>query len=186
VSATVTIAVMPAALTIRTADTAKVFGAALPAFSAIGNGFVNGDSLASLNGSLSFATAASATSAPGAYSVTPGGVASPNYVITFAAGTLTVTKAATTLSLTTTPSPSTPQQNVQVRATVAAVSPGAGTAAGSVEFRDNGVLLGTAPLVNGVATLTVKFKKGSHPLTASYAGDANFTGSSGAKTHQTN
>ena len=118
--------------------------------------------------------------------VTPSGVSSPNYSISFVAGTLTVTKAATSLSLVTTPNPSTPQQNVQVQATVSAVAPGAGTATGTVEFRDNGVLLGTAPLVNGVARITIKFKKGAHPLTATYAGDANFTGSSGTRAHQTN
>ena len=29
------------------------------------------------------------------------------------------------------------------------------------------------------------FKRGSHPLTATYAGSTNFTGSSGSRTHQT-
>jgi hypothetical protein len=54
-----------------------------------------------------------------------------------------------------------------------------------VEFRENGTLLGTATLVNGVATFNKSFKRGSHPLTATYAGNANFTGSSGSVTHQT-
>jgi hypothetical protein len=86
----------------------------------------------------------------------------------------------TVLSLVSTPDHSSPQLNVDLRASV---SPAAAT--GSVEFRDAGVLLGSAPLVNGVATLTVKFAKGPHPLTASYAGDANFGASSGSTTHHT-
>lgn len=73
-----------------------------------------------------------------------------------------------------------------LRAAVAAIAPGAGTATGEVEFRDNGTLLGTSPLVNGVAALSVTMKRGTHPITATYAGDANFTGSSGAATQQVN
>ena len=69
---------------------------------------------------------------------------------------------------------------------VSAVAPGAGTATGTVEFRENGTLLGTATLVNGVATMTKNFKKGTHPLTATYVGDTNFNGSSGSATHVTN
>jgi hypothetical protein len=40
-------------------------------------------------------------------------------------------------------------------------------------------------LVNGVATLNKAFKKGTHPLTATYAGNGNFTGTSGAVSHRT-
>jgi hypothetical protein len=74
---------------------------------------------------------------------------------------------------------------VQLRAVVSAVAPGAGTRTGIVEFRENGTLLGSATLVNGVATINKSFKRGSHPLTATYAGSANFDGSSGTVTHQT-
>ena len=184
-SAAATIVIAPAALTVQAANAGKVYGAALPAFTATGTGFVNGDSMASLGGALAFATSATATSAPGTYAITPSGVSSPNYSITFAAGTLTVAKAATSLALTTTPNPSQNNQVVQLRAVVAAVAPGAGTATGTVSFYENGTLLGSATLVNGVATLNKAFKKGTHPLTATYGGNANFTGNSGAVTHQT-
>jgi hypothetical protein len=180
----ITVAAVP--LTVRTADASKVYGQALPAFTASGTGLVNGDTLASLTGTLAYATPATADSAPGTYQVTPSGVSSPNYTITFAAGTLTVAKASTTVALTTTPNPSSNNQTVQLRAVVSAVAPGAGTATGTVEFRDNGVLLGTAQLVNGVATFNKNFKKGTRPLTATYVGNSNFTGSSGGVTHQTN
>jgi hypothetical protein len=179
----VPIVIAPASLTVRADNARKVYGQALPALAATGTGFVNGDSMAGLSGTLAFATSATATSAPGTYPVTPSGVSSANYSITFAAGTLTVAKAATSLTLTTTPNPSQNNQVVQLRAVVSAVAPGAGTATGTVEFRENGRLLGTATLVNGVATMNKNFKKGTRPLTAPYAGDANFTGSSGAVTH---
>ena len=65
------------------------------------------------------------------------------------------------------------------------MAPGAGTATGTVEFRENGTLLGTVTLVNGVATMTKNFRRGTHPITATYAGNVNFNGSSGAVTHQT-
>jgi hypothetical protein len=184
-SRSVSIVVSPAALTVNADNASKVYGQALPSFAATGTGFVNGDSMSSLGGALAFATEATATSAPGSYSVTPSGVSSANYVITFAAGTLTVNKASTSLTLTTSPSPSNNNQSVQLRAVVSAVAPGAGIATGTVEFRENGTLLGTATLVNGVATMNKNFKRGTHPLTATYAGSTNFIGSSGNVTHQT-
>jgi hypothetical protein len=184
-SANRTLTVTSAPLTVTANAATKVYGAPLPAFSATGAGFVNGDSMASLDGTPAFATSATATSAPGAYSVTPSGVSSANYSITFASGTLTVTKADTSLTLTTTPNPSQNNQTVQIRAVVAAVAPGSGTATGTVSFYENGTLLGSATLVNGVATMNKNFKKGTHPLTATYAGSTNFNGSSGAATHST-
>jgi len=184
-SASRPLTVTPAPLTITANAAAKVYGESLPAFTASGAGFVNGDSMSSLAGTLTFTTSATATSAPGSYSVAPGGMSSANYSITFANGTLTVTKAATAMTFTTTPNPSNNNQSVQLRAVVSAVAPGAGTTTGTVEFRENGALLGTAALVNGVATMNKNFKRGTHPLTATYAGSTNFTGSSGSVTHQT-
>lgn len=185
-AATVNVTVAPAPLTIRANNASKVYGEALPAFTATGTGFVNGDMLASLAGTLTFATSATASSAPGSYGVTPDGVTSANYDVTFAAGSLTIAKAATTTTLATNPNSSMNNKTVQLTATVAAVAPGSGTATGAIEFRENGTLLGTAPLVNGVATLSASFRKGAHPLTATYAGDTNFTGSSGVRTHYVN
>jgi len=54
-----------------------------------------------------------------------------------------------------------------------------GTPTGQVVFHDGNVGLGSAPLnVAGVATLTINtLAAGSHTLTASYAGDRNFGGS---------
>ncbi|MBZ5699305.1 MAG: Ig-like domain repeat protein [Acidobacteriia bacterium] len=54
-----------------------------------------------------------------------------------------------------------------------------GTPTGNVAFLDNGVQLGTVVAINnGQATFTTSaLTAGSHPITAVYAGDANFAGS---------
>ena len=94
-------------------------------------------------------------------------------------------KVDTGLSLSSSPNPSKPNQDVTLTATVSALAPGSGVPTGQVELRVNGVLVGSAPLVNGIAVGTVKFKKGTYSLTATYLGDANFNGSSGTVLHQT-
>ena len=73
-------------------------------------------------------------------------------------------------------------------AMVAAVAPGAGTAAGQVQFMDGKEKLASAPLVKGVATLRVAFNNmGRHELTAVYTGDGQFVGStSSVLTHLVN
>jgi hypothetical protein len=67
-----------------------------PPFTASYSGFQGGDSAASLGGSLVFATLATIVSPPGAYSITPSGLTSVDYVIAFNAGVLTVTAGAGT------------------------------------------------------------------------------------------
>ncbi len=94
-------------------------------------------------------------------------------------------KVDTSLSLSSSPNPSKPNQDVILTATVSALVPDAAVPTGLVELRVNGVLVGSAPLVNGMASGTVKFKKGSYSLTATYVGDANFNGSNGTVLHQT-
>jgi Tol biopolymer transport system component len=178
-----TLSVLRAPLTIRANDAAKYYGEVLPTFTASGVGFVNGDTLATLSGTLGFTTSATATSGVGTYAVTPGGLSSPNYAITFVDGTLTISKATTTLTLSSSPNPSKHNQTVELRASVGAVAPGGGTPTGSVEFRQNGVSLGIAKLKDGIATLDVTFHKGTYPISATYSGAANFNGSSGAHTH---
>ena len=94
-------------------------------------------------------------------------------------------KVDTGLSLSSSPNPSKPNQDVTLTATVSALAPGGGVPTGLVEFHVSGVLVGSAPLVSGMATRTMKFKKGSYSLTAKYVGDATFNGSSGTVQHQT-
>jgi uncharacterized repeat protein (TIGR03803 family) len=101
---------------------------------------------------------------------------------------VTVGRAATTTTLASSPNPSARKQVVSLTATIAAVAPGAGSATGQVQFFDGKKKLGTASLVNGIATLQAAFNSmGGHDLTATYGGDPNFTPSvSPVVTHTVN
>ncbi|GAA3547628.1 beta strand repeat-containing protein [Nocardioides daeguensis] len=87
------------------------------------------------------------------------------------------------------PSPSVQDENVQLTASVAAVSPGSGTPTGTVTFYADGSPLGAVPLAasgaGSVATLDVDdLAPGAHQVTARYAGDADYLASeSEALTH---
>jgi hypothetical protein len=183
-SLTTTVSVTTAPLTIQAVDAVKVFGATLPVFAAAGTGFVNGDTLASLAGTLQFATAATAASAVGTYPVAPSGLSSPNYTITFAPGTLTIQPAATTTTVTTSSSPSGLNEPVTFMARVLAAAPGAGMPTGTVAFSNGTTLLGRGVLVNGEARLTTGgLGAGTKTISAQYEGDASFVVSSGTLSH---
>ena len=77
-------------LVVRGVSTSKIQGEANPAFAVNYSGFVLNDGPGSLGGSLAFSTAATASSLPGSYLFTPGGLASNNYDIRFVSGGLTV------------------------------------------------------------------------------------------------
>ena len=93
-----TLTITPTALRLTANNASKIYGAPLPAFSVTGTGFVNGDSVASLSGTLSCITSATATSPVGSYPINCSGLTSANYSITYAPGTLTVTRAALTVT----------------------------------------------------------------------------------------
>ena len=59
---------------------------------------MNGDTPAALTGTLVCVSTANATSPPGTYPITCSGQTSTNYVITYVPGTLTITRAALTIS----------------------------------------------------------------------------------------
>jgi hypothetical protein len=91
VTATRTITVNRAALTITANNATRAFGAANPTFNVSYAGFVNGENASALSGTLSITTTATATSPAGTYPIVPSGLTSSNYTITFVNGTLTVT-----------------------------------------------------------------------------------------------
>ena len=82
--------ITPASLVITANDKSRPFGAPNPPFTASYAGFVAGETAAVLDGTLSFLTAATTSSAPGGYSITPFGQTSGNYAIAYVDGTLTV------------------------------------------------------------------------------------------------
>ena len=91
---------------------------------------------------------------------------------------LTVNKASTTTSLTSSASPSSFNQAVTFTATVSATAPGAGTPTSTITFSDGATSLGTTILTNGQASFTLSaLVVGSHSITASYAGNSNFNSS---------
>src|SRR5262249_53598589 len=103
--------------------------------------------------------------------------------------TQTVNKASTTTTLSSSANPSVFGQSVTFTATVAAVSPGAGTPTGTVQFTIDGVNFGAAvALSGGVATsgATSTLTVGAHAITAVYSGDANFNTSTGTLTQTVN
>jgi trimeric autotransporter adhesin len=85
------VTVAKAALSITAVSETMAAGQAVPALTASYNGFVNGDSVASLTTPPVLSTTATSASPPGVYSITASGATSPNYTITFVPGSLTVT-----------------------------------------------------------------------------------------------
>ena len=102
--ASVLINVLKADLTVTADNKSKIYGDVLPAFTASYLGFVLGEDESVLGGTLAFTTLATQSSSVGGYAVTPLGLTSTNYAITFVDGTLTITPAPVAIApATTTP-----------------------------------------------------------------------------------
>ncbi len=93
-----TLTVSPAALTVTGMDASRIYGQANPALTATITGLVNGETADVLSGTLALATTATAGTNVGTYDITPSGLSSANYAITYAPGTLTVSPAALTVT----------------------------------------------------------------------------------------
>lgn len=143
----VKINVSKATLTVAADAKLKIYGAAMPELTASFSGFVNGDTLAaSVTGSPSLATTATASCAVGSYPIaaTQGTLAAANYGFSFVNGTLAVTKAGTTTSVISSLNPSNLGQPVTFTATV---SNSGATLTGTVQFKIDGANFGlTIPL----------------------------------------
>ena len=101
--------------------------------------------------------------------------------------TTTTTLPGTTTGVTSSHNQSVSGQSVTFTATVKARSTGAGTPTGTVTFKDGPSILGTGTLDgSGQARFTIStLAVGSHAITASYGGDATFTGSTSSALTQT-
>jgi len=133
-----------------------------------------------LNGS--FVAAANITPAVGSYSITANYVGDANHIGSSSSATaVTVSKADTSLALNTTGSPTMYGQSVTFTAPISVTLPGAGSPSGNIEFRDNGTLIATQPLIAGQATLNINTllvnSSNPHPITATYTGSTNYNGS---------
>ena len=89
---TVSFSVGKAALTVTADNVTIAYGEPKPEFTAQINGFVNGEGKGDLTGTLEFDCAYAAGSPVGTYPITPSGLTSDNYSISFVDGTLTVTE----------------------------------------------------------------------------------------------
>ncbi len=121
---------------------------------------------------------------PGSHSITAGYSGDPNFQASATTSPLdvTVSQAATSTSLAATPNPSVPGQQVTFTAAVSVQSPGAGAPTGTVTFYDGTAILGTATLSTSAGETLAVFSTdalvaGDHSISASYAGDTDFAGS---------
>lgn len=96
-SASGTLIVSPAALTITGNNQVRTYGAANPTLTATFNGLVNGEPSTVVTG-LTLTTAAAPTSSIGDYPITVANGSAANYVITRVNGTLTVNRAPLTIT----------------------------------------------------------------------------------------
>jgi hypothetical protein len=101
-----------------------------------------------------------------------------------AAYTVNITQSSTTISIASSVNPITLGQATTFTATI---QPGTGnTATGSVIFLDGSTPLGSASLTNNSATFTASsLSVATHTITAQYAGDTNFSGSTSAPIPET-
>jgi len=143
-----------------------------------------GNSLGTANlGSGGVATFTTSALAGGSHTITASYNGDGNFNGSNAQLSQVVNKAGTTTAITSPVNPSDFGQPVTFTATISAVSPGAGTATGTVQFKDNGNNLGVEVTLNagGSAQFTTSsLTIGNHNITAVYSGDGNFLSSSGS------
>lgn len=89
-----TLTITAAPLSVEAPSASMTYGGSIPSpFIPTYSGFVNADTAASLTAPATCSTTASSSSGAGTYPITCSGASSPNYAITYVAGTLTITKA---------------------------------------------------------------------------------------------
>jgi len=175
---TVALTVTSATLQVTANNATKVYGTVNPTISGTVTGAQNGDSFTE-----SFSTSAVTSSPVGSYAIVPvvTGANLVAYTQSVTNGTLTVTKAGTTTVLNASNSGSI-GAGTSLTLTAQVASATTGTPTGTVSFYDGSTLLGTATLSNGAANYSTAAltTTATHTLSATYGGDANFTGSTTA------
>ncbi len=176
-----TLVVTPGAIVVTADNKTMAYGQTLPELTASYSGFVNGDSTNSLTALALLATTATSVSNVGVYPITASGASSTNYTFSYVDGQLTITNSLTTGEVVSSENPAVPGAEVTFTMTVSPVAPATGTPTGPVNFRIDGSIAGSGTLAGGVATFaTSTLAHGSHTVSAEYAGDVNFTGTTNA------
>ena len=153
--------IQKAALNITALSQTMTYGSAVPALTASYSGFVNGDNASSLTTQPTITTTATPSSPAGTYPITASGATDPNYTITYTAGTMTVQRAALT-----------------VTANSESMNYGGPVPALTVSYTgfvngDNASSLTTKPTIT--TTATNSSPPGAYPITVSGAADPNYT-----------
>lgn len=177
-----TLTVTQAVLTVKADDQTRTYGDTNPPLTFTFSGFVNADGTNILSGSPDIATSADTNSSVGAYAITVGqgtlSVADTNYAFLLVNGTLTITPATSSNSVVSSLNPSTSGDSVTFTATVSPIAPAVAFPTGNITFLTNDAVLGISALSSGVAAVSTKFlPPGTNTVTAQYAGDTNYFGS---------
>jgi hypothetical protein len=203
VTQALSLTVAPAPLTITASSPTMTFGGAVPAVTPIYNGFVNGDTAASLTTPPSCSTTATSSSPAGSYASTCSGAVDPNYSISYMSGSLTVAPAPLTItasspamtyggpvptitpiysglvagntaaSLTTPPACSTTATGSSPPGSYPSSCRGAVDANYTVNYADGSVSVGAAPLTITATSATMTYGGTVPSITALYGGFAN-------------
>ncbi|WP_243373251.1 MBG domain-containing protein [Geotalea sp. SG265] len=155
-----TLTVDKAALTVTANNTSKTYGAANPALTVAYSGFVLGETVANLTTQPTATTTATASSPAGTYGITAAGGASNNYNFTYVAGTLTVDKAALTVTANNTSK------------TYGAANPALSVAYTGFVLGETATNLTTQPTPS--TTATASSPAGTYPITAAGGASNNY------------
>ena len=166
-TAQTTVTVAQKELTVTAENKSKNYGEANPALTFTYNGFVNGDTAASLTTQPTASTEATAASGAGTYAITVSGGVSGNYTFNYVSGTLTINQAGqTALSVT---------QGANIAATygdsVFTLSTTGGSGNGAVTWSSNNACV-TVNAASGQVTIK---SAGTATITATKAADSNYT-----------
>lgn len=156
-----TLTVTKAALIITANNTAKSYGAVNPTLTVTYTGFAGTDNSASLTTQPIITTTALTGSPVGTYPITASGAVAANYSISYAAGTLTVNKAALTITAN------------NVSKVYGTANPTLGITYGGFVNGDTNTALTVQPVV--ATTSVTASPVGTYPVTASGAVSSNYT-----------
>jgi len=186
VMASQTFTVNPAPLTVTANNQSMNYGGTVPTFTVSYSGFVNGDTSASLGGTLVCTSTGGSSSPAGNYPITCSGQTSSNYAINYQPGTLAIGKTGTSTSVVSSSNPSVFGRSVMFTASITPASGSSSSETGTVAWSAN-TGCGATAVTSGVATCTTSsLPVGSDAITAAYSGDTSHTGSSGGLTQTVN
>ena len=163
-----TLTINQATVVVTANDQTMVYGSPQPAFTASFSGFKNGDDASSLTQQPSFSTTSDGTL--GTAAISASGALSANYMFSYSPGTLTITALATSTNLTASTVSPTVGDSVTFTAVVSGTL-GSPLTAGTVQFKANGVNLGSPVALNssGLATFSTSgLTAGAHSIQAVY------------------